>query len=100
LKALEAMAMRKAIVTTSVGCEGIDLVPGESALFADTPEGLAQAVIRLFREPELRERLAGRAAALAADRYGWRSIGEKLDTIAQAVVARRRQAGPAAPPGR
>jgi len=98
LKALEAMAMRKAIVTTSVGCEGIDLVPGESALFADTPEGLAQAVIRLFREPELRARLAERAAALAAERYGWRSIGEKLDAIAQQVVARRRQAGSAAPP--
>jgi glycosyltransferase involved in cell wall biosynthesis len=90
LKALEAMAMRKAIVTTSVGCEGIDLVHGESALFADTPEGLAAAVIRLFRDPALRDRLAGRAAALAAEKYGWRSIGERLDGIATAVVARRR----------
>lgn len=90
LKALEAMAMRKAIVTTSVGCEGIDLVPGESALFADTPEGLAAAVVRLFRDPALRDRLAGKAAALAAERYGWRAIGERLDAIATAVVARRR----------
>jgi polysaccharide biosynthesis protein PslH len=89
LKALEAMAMRKAIVTTSVGCEGIDLVHEESALFADTPEGLAQAVIRLFREPDLRARLAERAAALAAAKYGWRSIGETLDAIARDVVARR-----------
>ena len=38
LKALEAMAMRKPIVTTGVGCGGIDLVHGESALFADAPE--------------------------------------------------------------
>lgn len=95
LKALEAMAMRKAIVTTSVGCEGIDLVHGESALFADTPEGLAQAVVRLFRDPALRARLAERAAALAAERYGWRSIGERLDGIARAVVARRAGTGPA-----
>jgi sugar transferase (PEP-CTERM/EpsH1 system associated) len=93
LKALEAMAMRKPIVTTSVGCEGIDLVPGESALFADTPEGLSQAVIRLFCDPDLRDRLAGRAAALAADRYGWRSIGDRLDAICQEVVARRGRPG-------
>lgn len=97
LKALEAMAMRKAIVTTSVGCEGIDLVDGESALFADTPEGLAAAVVRLFRDPALRDRLAGKAAALAAERYGWRSIGERLDGIATGVVARRRPSGTARP---
>ena len=94
LKALEAMAMRKAIVTTSVGCEGIDLVQGESALFADTPEELAQAVIRLFREPELRARLAERAAALAAAKYGWGSIGDRLDAIARDVVARRQGRAP------
>lgn len=91
LKALEAMAMRKALVTTSVGCEGIDLVHGESALFADTAEGLAEAIVRLFRDPALRDRLAGRAAALAAEKYGWRSIGERLDGIATDVVAARRQ---------
>jgi len=99
LKALEAMAMRKPIVTTSVGCEGIDLVQGESALFADPPEELAQAVIRLFREPELRARLAERAAALAADKYGWSSIGDKLDLICHAVVAGRRPVAPGEPPG-
>ena len=100
LKALEAMAMRKAIVTTSVGCEGIDLVHEESALFADTPEGLTQAVIRLFREPELRARLAERARRLAVEKYGWQSIGEGLDHIIRAVVDHRRPPGSsAASPG-
>jgi glycosyltransferase involved in cell wall biosynthesis len=99
LKVLEAMAMRKPIVTTSVGCEGIDLVQGESALFSDTPEGLAEAVVRLFRDPALRARLADRAAALAAAQYGWSSIGDRLDAVARQVVARRRPAGGAGTAG-
>jgi glycosyltransferase involved in cell wall biosynthesis len=93
LKALEAMAMRKPIVTTSVGCEGIDLVPGESALFEDDPRAFAAAVVRLFRDRDLRTRLAGRAHALAAERYGWGAIGELLDRVVRAVAPAAERAG-------
>jgi glycosyltransferase involved in cell wall biosynthesis len=87
LKALEAMAMRKPIVTTSVGCEGIDLRHEESALFADEPEAFARSVIRLFRDPALRARLAQRAGAIASEAYGWGAIGGKLDAICRSVAA-------------
>jgi glycosyltransferase involved in cell wall biosynthesis len=92
LKALEAMAMGKAIVTTSVGCEGIDLEHEESALFADSPEELARAVIRLFRDPALRTRLAEKARAIAIEKYGWRAIGDKLDVVCRSVAERGRVA--------
>jgi sugar transferase (PEP-CTERM/EpsH1 system associated) len=89
LKALEAMAMRKPIVTTGVGCEGIDLRQEESALFADSPEAFAGAVVRLFRDRDLRVRLAERAFALAVERYGWSSIGDRLDAVCRSVTSRR-----------
>jgi len=89
LKALEAMAMKKPIVTTGVGCEGIDLRQEESALFADAPEAFAAAVVRLFRDRELRVRLAERARALAVESYGWSSIGDRLDAICRSVASRR-----------
>ncbi len=92
LKALEAMSMSKAIVTTSVGCEGIDLRHEVSALFADEPEAFAAAVVRLFRDEALRARLAERAAG-AAEAYGWRSIGERLDEVCRVVARRGAAAG-------
>ncbi len=66
LKALEASAMKKPIVSTSLGCEGIDLRDGESALFADTPEAFSEAVLRLFDDSEYRSRLAERAYSVVS----------------------------------
>lgn len=86
LKAVEAMSMRKAIVTTSVGCEGIDLRQEESALFADEPEDFAAAVVRLFGDAGLRARLAERAQSIARAHYGWDTIGSELDAVCRSLV--------------
>lgn len=99
LKALEAMAMKKPIVTTGVGCEGIDLRHEESALFADEPEAFAREVIRLFRSPDLRTRLAERAHGIAVQQYGWSAIGDRLDAVCRSAVALRRGGGAGRPPG-
>jgi len=80
-KALEAMAMKIPIVTTSVGCEGIDLNHGESALFADTPGEFADAVVRLFNDRELRRKLAERAYQNVVERYNWEEKGKELDRV-------------------
>jgi glycosyltransferase involved in cell wall biosynthesis len=85
-KALEAMAMKCPIVTTTIGVEGIHLKHEESALFADTPEQFAQAIIRMLRDPSLRRRLADRAYAIARERYEWAAKGRELDAALRAVV--------------
>src|SRR2546421_2198591 len=54
LKILEALAMRKALVSTSVGCEGLAVVPGKHLLVADQPEAFAQAVVALMHDSERR----------------------------------------------
>lgn len=88
LKVLEAMAMRKPIVSTTLGCEGLDIVDGESAVFADTPQEFAAAVVRLFSDGALRERLAARAYEKASD-YRWESIGTVVEGVYKSLLSVR-----------
>lgn len=85
-KALEAMAMRRPIVTTTLGCEGINLRHEESALFADTPEAFAQSVLRMFDDAALRERLTAKAYQNVIEGYTWDAHGESLDLLYQSLV--------------
>lgn len=78
LKILEAFAMGKAVVSTSLGCEGIDCIDGEHILIADTPREFADAVIRILADSELKKRLSANAALLVKERYGWETIGARL----------------------
>jgi len=85
-KALEAMAMRRPIVTTTIGVEGIDLRHEHSALVADTPEAFAKAVVRLFGDSGLRERLAQNAFATVQRSYNWEAKGKELDGLLRSVA--------------
>jgi hypothetical protein len=78
LKILEAMSMGRPVVSTTVGCEGIDVHPGHDILIADEPEDFASAVCALLRDPVLRERLAHNGRTLAQTQYSWQGIGEQL----------------------
>jgi sugar transferase (PEP-CTERM/EpsH1 system associated) len=87
LKVLEALAMGKAVVTTSVGCEGLGLVSGEHAIIADDPATFATAVSALLRDDERREALGRAGRALAEERYGWeRCAAPLLDLLEQFSV--------------
>jgi polysaccharide biosynthesis protein PslH len=90
-KALEAMAMKRPIVTTTIGVEGIDLRHEHSALVADTPEAFAKEVVRLFRDPGLREQLAQNAFATVQRSYNWEAKGKELDGLLRSVVEARAQ---------
>lgn len=74
IKILEAMASGKAVVSTRVGCEGIDATDGENILFGDSAEEFAQACLRLLRDAPLRERLALAGRELVSRHYDWSSI--------------------------
>lgn len=89
-KALEAMAMKKAIVTTSVGCESIHLRSEESALFADTPKDFAHAIVRLFEDSALRERLGNEAQKNVIAGYSWEQKGKDLNRLYHEVLEGRR----------
>lgn len=81
LKILEALAMGKAIVSTSVGAEGLDLKDGEEIFIADEPTVFAEAVTRLLTDGSLRRRIGENGRARVERDYDWRSIGEKLHQL-------------------
>lgn len=78
LKVLEAMALGKAIVTTRIGAEGIELEPGRDALFADDADGFARCVLRLMEHREEADALGVAARKVAELHYGWTAIGRAM----------------------
>lgn len=80
LKVLEAMGMGKAIVSTSLGCEGFDLVAGRDLILADEPESFASATVNLLNDAARREEL-GSAASRFAARYDWRTIVPLMEEV-------------------
>jgi polysaccharide biosynthesis protein PslH len=84
LKIYEAMATAKAVVSTTVGAEGLDVHHGRDIMLADDARSFAEAVIMLLRDPELRGRYE-KAAAETANRYDWPAMGERFSEVLQAV---------------
>lgn len=87
VKILEAMAAGTPVVSTTVGIEGIEAIPGKHALVADRPRDFAAAVIRLLREPHLRDEMSVSARSLVDERYSWQVVGERLDAIYRDLIA-------------
>jgi len=85
LKIYEAMAAGKAVVSTSVGAEGLDVHHDQDILLADDPNAFAGAVTMLLQDVELRRRYEQAAAALAA-KYDWVAIGGKFGEVLETLV--------------
>ena len=88
LKIYEAMATAKAVVSTTVGAEGLDVHHGRDIMLADDARSFAQAVIMLLRDPELRRRYE-KAAAETAARCDWPAIGERFGEVLHSVAEKK-----------
>jgi glycosyltransferase involved in cell wall biosynthesis len=78
LKILDAFACAKAVVSTRVGCEGIDVEHNKNILIGDSPEEFAREVIRVCTDSALREALGRGARLLVEEKYSWTTIGGEL----------------------
>lgn len=78
LKILDAWAMGKPVVTTSIGCEGLEARDGENLLVRDDPVAFADAVLRVLNEPDLERRLSAAGRATVTDSYSWDVIGKRM----------------------
>ncbi|MBC7841754.1 MAG: glycosyltransferase [Gemmatimonadaceae bacterium] len=81
LKIVEAMAKSKAIISTHIGAEGIDVTHGHDVLLADTPADFAQHVLTVLADPALGRALGANARELAVNRYAWPSIVAQLEAF-------------------
>ena len=88
LKIYEAMAAAKAVVSTTVGAEGLDVQHGRDIILADDARAFSQAVIMLLRDRDLRRRYE-KAAAETAARYDWPSIGQRFSEVLQSVAEKK-----------
>ena len=86
LKILEAMAAGVPIVSTQLGCEGLDVQCGVHLLLADGPSEITEAINHLICSGETRSRLAQAARALVIDQYDWAILGAKLRRIYNDLV--------------
>jgi sugar transferase (PEP-CTERM/EpsH1 system associated) len=81
LKILEAMAMGRPVVSTTLGAEGLDVVHGANVLLADTPVDFASAVDSVLASPTLARRLADAGRRLVVERYDWQRCLAALDDV-------------------
>lgn len=86
VKILDALAMGKAIVSTSMACEGINVTRGKNVLFADSPREFVDQIQRLHNDPALRQELGREARKFVIDNYSWPVIGRKLSTVYQRLT--------------
>jgi polysaccharide biosynthesis protein PslH len=87
LKIFEGLAMGKAVVSTSVGAEGLPLSSGEHLVIADEPHRFAEAVLALLRDHGRRLRLGQTGRELVLDEYSWPRVARVFETLCSESVA-------------
>jgi polysaccharide biosynthesis protein PslH len=86
-KILEAMAMAKPVVSTTIGAEGIDATSGRNILIADTPQDFATAVGRTLDDPELGRQLGREGRAFVQARYSWDVVSQSLVRFFRRIIS-------------
>lgn len=86
LKIFEAMAMGKAVVSTSIGAEGLPVRPGRDIMIGDTPNEFASAVIDILQDPVRRTDLGRAAHDLVSQQHSWDLVGQRFESALEALV--------------
>ncbi|MGE3512275.1 MAG: glycosyltransferase [Vicinamibacterales bacterium] len=100
LKIFEAMAMGKAVVSTTVGAEGLPVTHDRDLLLADDPPAFAAAVVQLLRDVPRRRAMEAAARAHVVARHDWAVVSRDLDAALRAAAdgaSRSRSTGTTAP---
>ena len=78
LKILEAMALGRPVVSTTIGCEGLDVVDGEHLLITDNPAQFAEKTVRLLTERQLYQHISTEGRKLVVTKYDWNIIADRM----------------------
>jgi sugar transferase (PEP-CTERM/EpsH1 system associated) len=89
LKIFEAMSMAKAVVSTTVGAEGLPVTTGQNIVIADEPSRFARAVVHLIRDTDMRQRLEMAARQLVVERYDWSAVAQDFEDALDRLAVRR-----------
>ncbi len=92
IKIFEALAMGKAVVSTTIGAEGLPVTNGTHLELADSVEDFANATVQLLQDPGRRESLEKEARRIVEENYSWRAVSHVFDDVLDKVVPRSREA--------
>ena len=81
IKILEAFALGKPVISTSIGCEGLEVRDGENILIADEPNEFAKKTTTLLNDELFRKRLGDAGRKLVKEKYDWEVISEKIGEL-------------------
>ena len=93
LKIFEALAMGKAVVSTSLGAEGLTMESGRHFVAANGARAFADAVVELLRDPERRRRIAEAGRAMVEARHSWAQVARPFERQCQSAVDIHEQFG-------
>lgn len=91
LKVLEAMAMRKPVLSNALGCEGIRVQHGENVFLADTVESFTDAAVLLLQNAGVREKIAQGGYRLVQESYAWERLASQFQECYASVLSERRR---------
>jgi sugar transferase (PEP-CTERM/EpsH1 system associated) len=80
LKIFEAMSMGKAVVSTTIGAEGLPVTSGRDVEIADEPSRFAHAVVHLMRDTAARRAIETAARQLVVERYDWSAVAQDFES--------------------
>ena len=86
LKIFEAMSMGKAVVSTTVGAEGLPVRDGEHLIIRDDPAAFASGTVGLLRDPVGRRKLGTAARKLVEEKFSWAQVGKEFAQVLTRVV--------------
>ncbi|HET9268780.1 MAG TPA: glycosyltransferase family 4 protein [Vicinamibacterales bacterium] len=86
LKIFEALAMGKAVVSTTVGAEGLAVTPGRDIVIANQPDEFAGSVVALLRDPARRRALGRAGRVLVQRRYSWEHVSGEFERYCQSAA--------------
>jgi glycosyltransferase involved in cell wall biosynthesis len=84
------MAMGKAIVSTTIGAEGIHATDGKNIVLADDPGDFAVRAVQILKSPDMRASYGSEARKLVEGEYSWSIVGKSLQDAYETVLERTR----------
>jgi glycosyltransferase involved in cell wall biosynthesis len=93
LKIFEAMAMGKPVVSTTIGAEGLPLVPGKDIIIADDAASMVREIEGLLSAPEAAAAWGEHSARLVRERFGWDVVSGEFAKICESVVEAHSRGG-------
>jgi glycosyltransferase involved in cell wall biosynthesis len=88
IKVVEAMACGMPVVSTSIGCQGLEVIDGKHLLIADNKVEFSRCVTELLRDPQRAQALAAAARGLAVEKYTWEGLIAELEPKLEELVQR------------